>query len=142
MAAPISSRDSLMRESAPPHPTLSPSAGERDALNAGAECTLSPSAGERDALNAGAECSLSPSARERVGVRVPSSRARVSSRRRAQDDGGGGDGLDDALIARAAAEDGGEARADLGLRRRWVRAEEIERGQEHPRRAEAALESM
>src|SRR5439155_24380723 len=52
------------------------------------------------------------------------------------------DGVDDALVARAPAEHRGDTLADLGLRRLGLHAQEIERGHQHARRAEAALEPV
>src|SRR5438309_665597 len=55
---------------------------------------------------------------------------------------GGLDGTDDALVAGAAAEDGGDAPTDLRLGGRRIRPEEIERRHEHAWRAESALEPV
>src|SRR5438093_11226455 len=55
---------------------------------------------------------------------------------------GGLDGTDDAVVAGAATEDGGDALSDLRLRGRRIRSEKIERRHEHARRAEPALETM
>src|SRR5262245_58986198 len=51
-------------------------------------------------------------------------------------------GLDDAVIAGAAAQHGRDPLTDLGLGRLRVRLEEVERGHQHARRAEPALEPV
>src|SRR5207253_1423690 len=55
---------------------------------------------------------------------------------------GGLDGTDDAMVAGAAAEDGGDAPTDLRLGGRRIRSEKIERRHEHAWRAEPALEPV
>src|SRR5437667_7125475 len=53
------------------------------------------------------------------------------------------DGLDDVLVAGAAADVALEPAPDLGLRQPVaVRAEELDAGHDHPRRAKAALERV
>src|SRR5262249_2009353 len=74
--------------------------------------------------------------------RAPCSTVERTSARVAERRGGCFDGLHDALIARAAAEHRGDALSDLELGGIGIRVEEVERCQQHPRRAEAALESV
>src|SRR5262249_12401992 len=56
--------------------------------------------------------------------------------------GGPLDGLDDVVVARAAAEVAFEPVADLALRGPWVPLEELRGGHDHARCAEAALEAV
>src|SRR5262249_14059423 len=73
--------------------------------------------------------------RGQTPARTPSARG---SRRRSC----GADRLDDPLVARAAAEVAAQCVPDLLVARRAVAGEEIRRRQDHPRRAEAALEPV
>src|SRR5215207_4308235 len=51
-------------------------------------------------------------------------------------------GLEDLLVARAAAQIARNRLDELGVGRRWVRAEEVGQRDEHARRAVAALQSV
>src|SRR5207244_4000494 len=55
---------------------------------------------------------------------------------------GGLYGLDDAMVAGTATEHGGEPLADVGLARRRLDAQEVERRHQHSRRTEAALQAV
>src|SRR5439155_16992384 len=61
---------------------------------------------------------------------------------RGEDGRGGPDRVDDPLVAGAPADDGRDALADLAVARRRVRAQEIQRGDQHAGRAEAALQPV
>src|SRR6185503_12790232 len=55
---------------------------------------------------------------------------------------GEGDGVDDELVAGAAAEVAGDGTLDLVARRRGVALEQVQRGHQHARRAVAALQRV
>src|SRR3989304_10341854 len=79
------------------------------------------------------------------GVSCPMNRrsGTVASRRPAAAEVFGGflDGLDDLDVPRAATEVAGERLGDLGAARRRVGPQERGRGENHPRRAEPALDA-
>src|SRR5438874_2527708 len=75
-------------------------------------------------------------------IKRPSSLTRSSAGVASQLFGRRRDGLDDAVIAGAPAEHGGESLADLLLRRPRVGLQKVERGHQHAGCAEAALQAV
>src|SRR5215471_1372360 len=77
-------------------------------------------------------------ARPPVPAPTAATRARSECRLR----GGRRDGLDDAVIAGAPAQDRGEPVADLLRGQPGIRLQQVERGEQHARRAESALQPV